>query len=323
MDNKNMRNSKHESETVELKVSVDSPRNDVSNNTTTTATRTVTDVSLECTTSVGISSNVTTYGEQSNYDVELKMEDEEEYKYQLSQTDPLDQFSSVDLRSVARIDHTQQIGPIKKGIDMKQKDERDRQLALIPDHVDDDIKELENWIKHFELRKDNYSESMITKYVADNPHDITHLLTFKPKDYRNITKTGPLHMLHVLFVEVVQTAWKEITGDVDYKNINNCGRICAFFGLFFLCVGIYILVPLAVLLVLTSLFYPIIAITMTYFVSGVEAIHYLQLTLTAVYVCVLVSLLIMTPRVYKFQHANYHFYASRWNIAIMGGRLDV
>merc|ERR1711997_408341 len=118
------------------------------------------------------------------------------------------------------------------------------------------------------------------------------------KDYRNLTQTGPIHLLRVIFIELVQNAWKEISGEVDFKNVNLCGRIMIFLSLSFLCIGIYLLLPFGVLLVLLSLFYPIIAIAMTYFLNGIASIHYLQLTLTSIYVFVLLSILSMLPRVY-------------------------
>ena len=196
---------------------------------------------------------------------------------------------------------------------VRKKKKKEAEMALIPDIADGEIQKLEQWIEDWYKRIENYSNEVITKHIADNPHNIQHLLTFKPKDYRNLTKTGPIHFLRVIFVEFVRDAWKEVVGDNEFANVNLCGRILVFLSLFVLSFGIYVLIPFGVFLVLLSLAYPIIAIVLTYFLSGIESIHYLQLTLTSIYVFVLLLILILLPRVYKFQHANFHFYASRRN----------
>ncbi|ETO32653.1 hypothetical protein RFI_04462 [Reticulomyxa filosa] len=144
----------------------------------------------------------------------------------------------------------------------------------------------------------------------DDPQDWHHLLDLRPQDLWELIKEEWEEMIAFYFkCEVYQQIKTELSG--NFANAGGCSR-CAFVAA---CTSLFLLLyfigPLFACVFLFSLFYPITALIVTWYYSGWNSVHYLQLTLTCFYSFALLCMLVMTPRVLSFQHASFHLFAIR------------
>jgi len=87
-------------------------------------------------------------------------------------------------------------------------------------------------------------------------------------------------------------------------------------------VGLYVFLPCVVLYVTISFAYPIICLAVTPWAS----VQLLQLVLTGGYGVLCIVLILLAPRVHRFQHANYNLIAPRrsfWDLQGEQGMTEI
>lgn len=135
--------------------------------------------------------------------------------------------------------------------------------------------------------------------------DYTNLLNVKPKDLRNESDWSFKY-----FADKYLSFFREVFDENferDWAQAQCCGKTIIVIILVVLGTALYVVMPIIILYFLGSLSYPIICLLATPW----SKVALLQKVLTFIYLSAMSILVILAPRVYKFQHANFHFIAVR------------
>ena len=135
--------------------------------------------------------------------------------------------------------------------------------------------------------------------------DYRNLLSIKSSDLRNESDWS-----FKFFVDKYLSFFREVFDENferDWQQAQCCGKTIIIVILVVLGTALYVVIPIIILYLIGSLLYPLICLCLTPW----HEVALLQKVLTFIYLSAVSLLLILGPRVYKFQHANFHFIAVR------------